>query len=282
MRSTSWGCYHVLALLSKTCNAEVNDVPGSQVHRGLLAHADARRGAGADDVAGHERHIPADVTHEVRHIEDHGLRVALLAALAVDIEPEGETLRVPDFIARHEPRAYGTEAVAALSLDPLAPVLELKGSLGNIVDDYIAGYVSQRLVTRHRARHISDDHPELDLPVGLLRASRNHDVIIRSDDGRSCLHEEHRLLREAHAGFGGMIGVVEADADHLADTADGGCDSWRAGDDGQGGGVDTLELLQRLIRQSFVREIVDEAGEVSQASIRGEQHRRLTAFGSNA
>src|SRR3546814_17708037 len=54
----------ILALLPQLVDAEFDDVAGLQIPgRGLLPQADARRGAGRDDVAGLQR-------HELRKIGD--------------------------------------------------------------------------------------------------------------------------------------------------------------------------------------------------------------------
>ena len=44
-----------------------------------------------------------------------------------------------------------------------------------------------------------------------------------ADAGRR-LVEDDRLLRDRHAGFGRVIGIVESDGDEVADTADAGAE----------------------------------------------------------
>lgn len=48
------------------------------------------------------------------------LCLAVLHALAVHVEPDGEGLRIGDVIARDQPRAHGAEGVAAFALVPFA------------------------------------------------------------------------------------------------------------------------------------------------------------------
>src|SRR5207247_2013668 len=66
----------------------------------------------------------------------------------------------------------------------------------------------------------SDDERQLDLPVGLLRIFGNDDVVVGADDAARVLGKDDRLLRHLRAGLGGMVGVVEADAEELAHVAD--------------------------------------------------------------
>ena len=66
---------------------------------GFMPMPDAGRRAGGDHVAGQQRHVARDVGDDRRDAEDHRLRVARLPALAVDVEPHVEILRVPDLVA---------------------------------------------------------------------------------------------------------------------------------------------------------------------------------------
>src|SRR3546814_13531700 len=59
-----------------------------------LAHADARRGAGRDDVARLEAHELGQVADEEGDAVDHGPGRAVLIALAVDLQPHRQHLRV--------------------------------------------------------------------------------------------------------------------------------------------------------------------------------------------
>src|SRR5215475_4300830 len=116
-----------LLLLAQASDAEPHLVAGLEVARRLLAHADPGRRAGGDDVAGQQRHEMADVAHQVVDREDHRAGIAVLHALAVDVEPHVEGLRILDLVARHQPWPERGEAVAALALVPGAAALELVG-----------------------------------------------------------------------------------------------------------------------------------------------------------
>ena len=59
------------------------------------------------------------------------------------------------------------------------------------------------------------------------------------------LHEHDRLVGDLGAGFGGVLGVVQADADELADAADAGADADRLFDQRQRFEVELAELVER-------------------------------------
>ena len=66
---------------------------------------------------------------------------AVLAALAVDFEPQPQVLRVGHFVFGHQPGADRAERVAALALVPLAAAFDLELALGDVVHDAVAGDV---------------------------------------------------------------------------------------------------------------------------------------------
>src|SRR3546814_1251337 len=90
----------------------------------------------------------------------------------------------------------------------------------------------------------SSDLPELDLPVALLRGAGDLDVVVRTLDGAGRLQEHDRLLRDRGTGLRGVVGVVQADTDDLADAADAGADARVAVDLGQARRVDALQLVE--------------------------------------
>jgi hypothetical protein len=167
-----------------------------------------------------QREELAQVRHEERAGVDHRARVAVLIAVAVDLEPQVQVLRVGHLVARDEERADGTERVAALALVPLAEALELVLALGEVVDDAKTRDVLERALWAHVLRRAADHEAELDFPVALARATRDHDVVVGADDRARRLHEHHRLRGHLRAGFRGVVGVVEADADELARSGD--------------------------------------------------------------
>ena len=70
----------------------------------------------------------------------------------------------------------------------------------------------------------ADDDAELDLPVGLGRAARDPDVVVRADQGVGRLGEQDRLVRHGLAGLGGVVAVVQPDAQDLVRPGDRGAD----------------------------------------------------------
>src|SRR6185369_10867929 len=234
----------LLPLFTQARDAEAHLVARLEERRRLHPHADARRRAGRDEVAGPERHEAAAVRDELGDAEDHRARRSVLAALAVDVEPHREVLRVLDLVGGHHPRADRAERVAALALVPRAAALELVLALGDVVDDAVAGDELQRVGLVDVARLLADDDAELDLPVALERALRQHDGVVRADDRAGRLHEDDRLLRDRGAGLGGVVRVVEADADELAHAAPGRRDAAGARDRGQLRGVELGESAQ--------------------------------------
>src|SRR5438034_3808564 len=100
--------------------------PVDEKARRLLPEADTGGSAGGDDVAGQERHELADVADERGHVEDEVLGRAGLLGLPVHLEPQAQVVDVGNLVGRREKGAEGRECVAALTLDPLPPTLELE------------------------------------------------------------------------------------------------------------------------------------------------------------
>src|SRR5262245_62972235 len=101
--------HHPLALLAEPVDPERDHVAGPEEFRlRLHAEPDPRRRAGDDDVARLEHEELRAVPHEVPAIEDHGLGVAALALLAVDVEPHVETLPILDLILGDQPDRKST------------------------------------------------------------------------------------------------------------------------------------------------------------------------------
>ena len=61
--------------------------------------------------------------------------------------------------------------------------------------------------------------------------------------------EENRFFGQRHARFGGVVGVVEADADDLADIRDAGRDARRVRDERQGLGADGADAGERVVAE---------------------------------
>ncbi len=170
--------------------------------------------------------------------EDHGAGVAALALLTVDVEPHVEVLHVLDLVLGDEPRPDRPEGLAAFALVPLAAgALDLEGALGDVVRHEIAGDGVLRLGAVEIARALADDDAELDLVVELGRFARRDGIVVRPADAGDRLVEDDRLLRDRHAGFRGVVGIVELDGDEIAHLADAGAEPRLAAD-----GFEALEV----------------------------------------
>src|SRR5690606_3584187 len=97
--STAVGAYR-LALGAQPGAAQFHHVALLKETRWLQALAHSRRSSGNNQVARMQRHEMADVADEEGNLEDHGRRRARLMALAIDLEPQVEILRIGDFIGR--------------------------------------------------------------------------------------------------------------------------------------------------------------------------------------
>ena len=120
--------HHQLALLAQTFDTQRHHIALFQEHRRwfaifLDAQTHARRGAGGDHVAWHQRHELAQIAHNFRAAENHGFGVAGLKALAVHVQPHTQFLWVGDLVRRYQPWANRAESVATLALVPLRAAL---------------------------------------------------------------------------------------------------------------------------------------------------------------
>ena len=232
-------------------------LPRLQEHLGLLAGAHPGRGTRGDDVSRHQGHVPAHVAHDRLHVEDHGAGVAVLVAVSIHLQPHVEDAGVGNLVLRRDPGADGRERVGALALDPLAGASELELPLGDVVDQAVAGNVVEGVVFLDVARARADDDSQLDLPVALHRTPGQHHVVVRPADRGGRLHEQDRLVRNGLAGLLGMIGVVEPDAEQLADTAHRAAEPRFRLDRGQRCGIDRRDSRQALRREHRAVDVDD-------------------------
>src|SRR5690606_16983309 len=126
-------------------------------------------------------------------------------------------------------------------------------------------------------RFLADDDAELDFPIGLLRAARDDDVIVRPANGTRRLEEENGFGGDFHAGFGCVIGIVEADADELADLADARTDARCGGDERQRSGIEALQPRKRFWRKGCAVDVGHMSGEIADIPISIEKARLFRA-----
>src|SRR6266851_856078 len=162
--------------------------------------------------------------------EDHGLRVASLALLTIDVEPHAQVLRVLHFVLRDEPRSDRAERFAALAFIPLAAAaLDLKHALGDVIRQKITGDGVLRFILGEIARALADNDTELHFPVQFSGLARDKGVVVRPTDAGRRLVEDDRLFRNRHAGFRGVVGIVQTDGDEVTHVADTGAEPRLAG-----------------------------------------------------
>src|SRR6516165_7867799 len=114
----------LLPLRSEPLNPERHHIARLQIDRGrLLAHADTRGRTGRNDVAGKQRHDPADVADQSGNAENHCLRASCLHPLVVNIEPHLEALGTSQFVCCNENWSNRAEGVETLALVPGATAL---------------------------------------------------------------------------------------------------------------------------------------------------------------
>ena len=190
--------------------------------------------------------------------------MAGLHALAIQVEPQAQALRIGHLVARDQPGADGAKGVAALALVPGAPALDLEFTLADVVDHAVASHVRQCVLLRHVARGAADDDAEFDLPIALLRTLGQHHVVVRPLNARDGLGEDDRLLRDGHARLGRVVGVVETDGDELADARHRAAQARAAAHQRQRRWLQAAQTGQRGIAQLRRADVGHDGGQVAQ------------------
>src|SRR5699024_4788926 len=81
------------------------------------------------------------------------------------------------------------------------------------------------------------------------------------------LHEDHRLRWHGQVRFRGMIGIVEADTDELADIADARTETLARGHFRQFRGIERPQAGKALLGHRRRVDVVDDAGEIAGLAI---------------
>src|ERR1041384_6885408 len=166
------GRYNAGALFAKHRHARTNLIVRAQ--KALRPQAGIRSGrrAGGDDVAAMQRHERADVADQPCTFEDHLRRRAALHRLAVQLERDVERLRIGDLLSGDKIGTDRTERVRRLAArEADVAAIELEATIGEVVEDAIAGNVTERIRFAHVARGRADHHGTLGLPVTALRTA---------------------------------------------------------------------------------------------------------------
>ena len=189
-------------------------------------------------------------------------------------------MHVRNFIGRDEPWTNGTEGVVGLALGPLSAALDLEVALRDVVADRVACDMLQRVGFGDVLGLGADNDCELHFPVQLGGFTRLFDSVVRSAQAGVGLEENDRLGRNRHAGFGGVVGVVQADGDEFGDVVDWCAEARIAVNQRQGGRIDRGDFGQTGGRQRFAVDILDQGRQVANAARTVEQSGLLLAHGA--
>ncbi|MNE40457.1 hypothetical protein D3C80_1344780 [compost metagenome] len=114
---------------------------------------------------------------------------------------------------------------------------------------------------------LADDDAKLDFPIGLLRATRDDNGVVRARQAGDGLGEDHGLRRDGQVGLGGVVGEVQADGDELAHALDRHAVARLALDQGEGFGIDGLERSKAFAPQLVRGDVGDHARQVADATL---------------
>jgi|GEM_PF-6121715 len=110
-----------------------------------------------------------------------------------------------------------------------------------------------------------DDDAELDFPVGFFGAAGDEDVVVGADDGVGGFEEDDGLGGNGHAGFGGVVGIVETDADEFARARNAGAETGVGGGEGERIGIYVTQFFEAAGLEEGGRPVGGERGGVAQA-----------------
>ena len=124
---------------------------------------------------------------------------------------------------------------------------------------------------------LADDDTQFDLPVRLESVARDLNGIVRTYDRAGSLHKHDGLRRYRGACLGGMVGVVQPDADEFSRTAHARAQAWIASHARQRSDVERFQAGQTVGQQNVAGDVGHMARQVPHVSIGVEQARLLPA-----
>ena len=149
---------------------------------------------------------------ELRNFEDEFAGVGVLQDFAVDGKADVESVGIGDFVGGDDGGTERAESGEALAHRPLgAGELDVAGT--DIVDDRVAVDVITPCRRWNAITAFTDDEGEFSFVVGLGRVFGEHDGFAGSDDRGWELEENDGGGGDFHAGFFGVVAVVEADGE---------------------------------------------------------------------
>ena len=191
-------------------------VAGLEPHLRAAGETHALGCAGEDERAGGERLVGAEEGDDRGHVEDHVRRVGILHDRAVENRADAEGVRIRQLVGRHEHGAEWAEGVEALCVAPLAAApVALPVAGGDVVGAGVAEHEGQRVLTGGVAAFASEHDGELGFVVGFGRRliARKNNRIAGVLNATGKLHEPYGTLGRRLFSLGGVLRVVEADAD---------------------------------------------------------------------
>ena len=177
--------------------------------------ADARRRTRVDQVAGDQLDQMGKMGNHLRHAPDQLVEVALLAHLAVDLEPDRALLRVADVMRRRHGRTR-RRAIEPLSHVPRPARLlglALQIPARHVETDGVTEDMLERPGDGNVPARLADADHQFDLMVEVGRGGRVRHDGTAGEDGVGGLHEiEGRLAVRVVPHLAGMGGVIAPDA----------------------------------------------------------------------
>ena len=128
---------------------------------------------------------------------------------------------VGDLVGGDQGRADRGEGVEGLAHHPLlARLVELPVACRDVVADGVAGDVLHRPIAGDVPPPLADDDHQLGLVIDLGAHLGQDDLGPRADQGRCVFAEDDRLGGDRHAALGGVVAIVQAQADDLGRVGD--------------------------------------------------------------
>src|SRR6266403_3168377 len=194
---------HRITQHSDSSDADLHGIAGDE-----RAYAGGR--AGGDYVAGIERHHAGNPADQKSAGVNHERSVTGLADCTVDARFDENACGVEIGLDVRANGAKGVEAFAARELN----IAFLYVARGDVVEAGVAKNVRQRVIGIAELRATAADYDgKLAFVLYTLRVWRENDGFVEANDGRRRLEEHERLFGDFVAQFGGVSGIVAADAD---------------------------------------------------------------------
>jgi len=210
---------HAVAQRADPIHLDLDDVARLQPDRRLALRTDPLGRARRDEIAGSQRGEAREIRDDLCDRENLVPRVGSLHLGAVHSSHQIQRLRVADLVERDEFRPPGGRSVDRLAREPLgAAILQVSG--GDVVQHGKTCNIVERILGCDASSMPPDDDCEFAFEVEVLRQPRAGDLVFGADHRCRELREDVGVLGQRTPGFGNMIPVVQADAEHLRRVGD--------------------------------------------------------------